>query len=347
MSVSSLSARFDVPSLLPPKLLRLAALWSLSLSLCSSCGWESPRGKPSPASAISSSPTAVVPPSGPAPPKGARISAMRERCADGRMQACEKLLSACRVERPPPPCVELHIDRTADLEQPSLETVALGLWTKACFYGDVIAACRRAGLAHLEGMGAKADRPNSVFFLRRACALGDPVGCKRLAKLGYAPIGGSRPGRAACAAFGNDCEKRCEEGHRFSCFRFGARGGGFRYAVYPDPIVVALRKGCEGGAAESCYRLAHEMHAEELRDKLMKRACDGGYPQACATIGWGRMDLLERACWAGECDELARELEAKDPVRARMLRRRSCLFRSYCKPYRRPAPSPKGPASPP
>ena len=239
--------------------------------------------------------------------------------------------------------------------------MALGLWTPPCLRGDVAAACRRVGLAHIEGNGVEADRINGAFFLRRACAHGDREGCARLTALGLAPIAGSRPGLKACSrANVEECKVLCDRGHRYSCFELAmGLGFGLRLAVSPDPALFALHQGCEGGVAAACYQAAHLVDRGELHFRLLNKACDLGLPRACGALaswrmkrlGWayraGRTDelaQLERACRAGRCGELARVIETKEPIRARQLRRRTCLFNSYCEPY---APKPAVPLAAP
>jgi hypothetical protein len=134
-------------------------------------------------------------------------------------------------------------------------------------------------------------------------------------------------------------KRECELGDFVGCMFFAVGYEFGENGLKPDAAKVLeyRMKGCEAHDPEACALLAKHTTDKAKATVLYQRACDEGEPYGCEQLGDAdparAMTLYQRACdienWTTSmvrpiCLELATKVEAKDPARAKALRKQGC-----------------------
>ena len=147
---------------------------------------------------------------------------------------------------------------------------------------------------HLDRIGSGADDERIEQFYRKACEGGDATGCTA--------YGRRLDARGADSDYIADIlDTACEGGDAAGCHHLGI----LRERAGDDPT-DALRRGCDGWHATSCFELAE--HSSDDATELFERSCRLGSSDGCWQTALRLLDrplptelirgveLLERAC---------------------------------------------------
>ncbi len=153
---------------------------------------------------------------------------------------------------------------------PPDEPRARGLTRLACAYG-YWTACNDLVAHYDDPLGHKVGRQG----FERACARGDGAGCYNAA-LRYLP---GLQGLDADIELGTGLLNRsCELGYGTGCYTLAHRQIMASPPMAPEAFVALMRRACEGGSPDACSEL------KTPRGEL-EEACEAGDPVACALLG--------------------------------------------------------------
>lgn len=199
----------------------------------------------------------------------------------------------------------------------------------ACAAGDA-AACYTIGISARGA--ADTDTKRSVDSLRRACELGEPLGCSALS----VALQRSNATLSATDEARGFLKKACDGGDAHACTALGSFVTQTPALAGRAPALNLFAIACKGGSSLGCFELA-KLHAQDhgLTDTgpfatipLYEKACAGGTAEACYALALihaaGELpssdrtkahDLMIAACTAGHGDACSRpELAAPDSV---------------------------------
>jgi len=134
-------------------------------------------------------------------------------------------------------------------------------------------------------------------------------------------------------------QRECDLGDFVGCMFLGNGYETGENGVKADAAkaTLYLTKGCDAHDPEACARLAKQTTDKTKSLALYQRSCDEGEPYGCEQVGDAdpvrAIAMYQRACdienWTTAlyrpiCHELAKKVEAKDPARAKALRKQGC-----------------------
>jgi TPR repeat protein len=235
---------------------------------------------------------------------------------------------------------------------------ALAFFERACAEGSA-EGCWAVSEMYIAGEGGAVRRPEGTEFGRRAlvqfadaCTAGDPEACIRLGDGSVSLPGAAAESVQPAGTYGKALEilrSRCSSGDSHACARLGqfleAVGDCQRPGMVeatamcrlPDvkrvfgdvssEMSAAYKRGCELGNGSACESLAltelvapgGAAESAEPAVRLLQRACDLGWAQACHFLG---------AAYSKSGEKVLAELDRavpKDSERATRLFEKGCL----------------------
>lgn len=257
----------------------------------------------------------------------------------------------CMPVRPERRCIEGHYDDCVTAGRQLEQRGAIGagyaaeLYKFACEEGHA-PACRGLGGLHEKGLGVDKDEGRGRALYEQACAGGDAPACTLLAEklLAEEPEGEPRSGARALSLF----VQACHRGDPYACDEYGQQ-----LAQKPEhqrQSASYFERACAGGVGNACLTLLQRARVERAVDAsrvmdLLERACRAGEAQSCVELGDALREGLtappssaqaalryRTACEAGQlsgCMRLA-ELTAVGDGVAQDLSRASELYGRVC-----------------
>jgi serine/threonine protein kinase/TPR repeat protein len=206
-----------------------------------------------------------------------------------------------------------EVERQAEaFDQQKNYAGAAPLYDQACAVGNPV-ACRQLARMYASGQGVAKDESRAVTFYNKACDAGNAEGCMNLGVRYMNGRGVGRDDAQAIALF----TKACDAGNADGCTNLGTmneRGAG---AAKDDARAVALyTKACDAGSAIGCSNLGKlyvRVHGNAIDTSralpLISKGCDAGNFDSCNSLG----TILENGYYA-----------PKDPARALALFAKAC-----------------------
>lgn len=184
------------------------------------------------------------------------------------------------------------------------QVLAAGYYQRACEH-DYGPGCAGFGRMSLSGKGVDRDEERGRALFRRACALGERHVCE--------PEHAAPPPDNLFhrTAFGSRSahhfemfQVACDSGFKHACTftaKLIQRGSfGRKYLVDAELITDLYRRGCELGAAESCYLLAGRLRYgrgvdEDLEQAIAvaKKACEANSDRGCTRFRTYRYSIFD------------------------------------------------------